>query len=153
MKVKNKEEIMKNYYEKEKNQKSLIEKDWAFQIAAMFDMEYFIDKNNFHINGYNINILLNAACEDESKIFGFKVKFSDYRKIGNTNYVCPYNITSEVKIGQDIMISKIFIKSISKDTESEFIPANVKAGEGRLHGVLSKNKMSFQYFLEKGKTD
>jgi hypothetical protein len=37
MKVKNKEEVVKNYYEKEKNQKSLIEKDLAFQIAAMFD--------------------------------------------------------------------------------------------------------------------
>jgi hypothetical protein len=123
----------------------------------MFDMEYFIDKNNFHINAYNI--LLNAAYEDESENLTLKPKFSDYRKIGNTNYICPYNIMSEVKIGQDIMISKIFIKSIklvivnSKSIESEFILANVKPGEGRLHGLLSKNDVSFQYFLEKGRTD
>ncbi|MDR0800271.1 MAG: hypothetical protein LBN01_01900 [Endomicrobium sp.] len=157
MKVKNREEVIKNY-EKEKNQKNLTEKDWALQIAAMFDMEYFIDKNNFHINGYNMS--LNAAgeeCENESENFGFKVKFSDYRKIGNTNYVYPYNMTSEVKMGQDIMIYKVFIKSIkpvnSKDVESEFIPANVKEGEGKLPDVLSKNNISFQYFLEKRKTD
>jgi hypothetical protein len=108
-------------------------------------MGYFIDKNKFHINGYNT--LLNTVCEDESENFDFKVKFLDYRKIGNTSYVYPYNIMLKVKIGQYIMISKIFIKSIklvnSKDIESEFIPANVKAGKGRLHGVLSKKQHVF----------
>ncbi len=118
----------------------------------MFDMEYFIDKNNFHINAYST--LLNAAYEDESENLTLKPKFLETRTI-----FVHINITSEVKTGQDITISKIFIKSIklvvvnSKNIESEFVLANVKPGEGRLHGVLSKNDVSFQYFLEKGRTD
>jgi len=42
--VKNKGEVIKNYYEKEKNQKSLTEKDWTLSIAVMFDMESLLIK-------------------------------------------------------------------------------------------------------------
>jgi hypothetical protein len=34
--VKNKGEVIKNYYKREKNQKSFTEKDWTLSIVVMF---------------------------------------------------------------------------------------------------------------------
>jgi hypothetical protein len=77
----------------------LAEKEWTLSIVSLCLIWEFIDKNNFHINGCNVSS--NVVCEEcESENFGFKVKFSDHRKIENADYFILINITLEVKMGR-----------------------------------------------------